>query len=236
MTPEAQDRTPEVLCLAHVEGLAIRPIERTIRPPAVLQGYTRGMTTWRCLVCGCDFDEAQAKRRRRHEPPIGSVVVQTCSSACEEKREAARAQARRERRARHERRVHRVRKRRRNATRPRGYWRRRYRRLRVPRELAWRCRECNCTFAEAQAKRRRHGERAIRSLLARTCSARCRRIYRTRIIRRWDRLHPEAVKEYQRRAMLKRRRKRAAMRRGSRDVQRRAKGGAPLARRARLLP
>ncbi len=86
-----------------------------------------------------------------------------------------------------------------------GYWRRRYRRLRVPREQAWRCRECGCGFAEAQAKRRRRGEREIRSLKARTCSARCRSIYRTRIIRRWDGEHPEAVREYGRRAHLRKR-------------------------------
>ncbi len=59
---------------------------------------------------------------------------------------------------------------RRRRTRPEGYWRRRYRRLRVPREQAWRCRECGCTFEEAQAKRRRRGEPPIKSLLARTCA------------------------------------------------------------------
>ncbi len=75
-----------------------------------------------------------------------------------------------------------------------SYWLLRYRRLRVPRELVWRCQECRCSFREAQAKRRRRGEREIRSLKARTCSAACRRMYRTRIIRRWDRLHPERVK------------------------------------------
>jgi hypothetical protein len=32
---------------------------------------------WHCVICGCDFDEAQAKRRRRGEPPIASVVAQT---------------------------------------------------------------------------------------------------------------------------------------------------------------
>jgi hypothetical protein len=77
--------------------------------------------------------------------------------------------------------------------------------LRVRRELVWRCRECNCSFAKAQAKRRRHGERAIRSLKARTCCARCRSIYRTKIIRRWERQHPDAVSEHRRRASLKRR-------------------------------
>ena len=40
--------------------------------------------------------------------------------------------------------------------RPKGYWLRRYRRLR-----AWRCRECGCTFKQAQAKRRRRGEGEI---------------------------------------------------------------------------
>jgi rubredoxin len=154
-------------------------------------GYTRRVTTWRCVICGCDFDEAQARRRRRHEPPISSVKVQTCSRACEEKRQAARDET----------------------TRPKGYWLRRYRRLRLPRERSWRCRECSCSFGEAQTKRRRRGEQEIGSLKARTCSASCRRTYRTRIIRRWDRLHPEAVREQWRRADLKRRRKRLAMKR-----------------------
>ena len=163
------------------------------------------MTTWRCRVCGCDLDEAQRRRRRRHEPPIGSVVVQTCSKACEEKRQAARAEARRERRSRREPRVRRVRRPRRSPTKPKGYWLRRYRRLRVPRELVWRCRECNCSFAEAQAKRRRHAERPIRSLNARTCCARCRSIYRAKIIRRWEREHPEAVREHRRTASRKKR-------------------------------
>jgi hypothetical protein len=75
--------------------------------------------------------------------------------------------------------------------------------IRLPRERAWRCRECGCSFEEAQAKRRRRGEREIRTLLARTCSARCRTIYRTRIIRCWDREHPEAAREHQRRVYLK---------------------------------
>ena len=172
------------------------------------------MTTWRCVICGCDFDQAQAKRRRRREPFIRSIVVQTCSRACEEQRQSARVKVRRERRALRKRRVTTVHtkrrsfskvRRRRRVIRPEGYWLRRYRRLRVPREQAWRCRHCGCSFAQAQAKRRRRAEREIRSLLAKTCSARCRTTYRTRIIRRWEREHPEAAREHRRRAYLKRR-------------------------------
>jgi hypothetical protein len=59
----------------------------------------------------------------------------------------------------------------------------------------------------------RRGEPAIRLLKARTCSAHCRRIYRTRIIHRWERLHPEKVEEYSRRANAKKRRKRLVMKR-----------------------
>lgn len=58
------------------------------------------MASWRCVICGCDFDEAHAKRRRRREPPIATVKVQTCSRECEEKRKAARAEAQRQRRKR----------------------------------------------------------------------------------------------------------------------------------------
>lgn len=153
------------------------------------------MATWRCVTCGCNFDQAQAKRRRRHEPPIATVRAQTCS----------RTEADRMRRLRQERRVRkpkirpqrqRVRKVRRKRQRSivgrEGYWlRRRYRRLRVPRELAWRCRECGCSFKMAQAKRRQRGEREIKSLLARTCSEACRSSHTTEIKRRWNREHPE---------------------------------------------
>lgn len=104
------------------------------------------MTLWRCAICGCDFDEAQAKRQ------------------------AAQAGARRERRARRKLQVRESPRKRRRVIRPKGY-RRRYRWLRVPRELAWRCRECGCMFKAAQAKRRRRGEREIRSLKTKTCSA-----------------------------------------------------------------
>jgi hypothetical protein len=97
------------------------------------------MPNRRCVICGCDFDRPQAKRRRRHEPPITSVKVQTCSRTCEEKRQ------------------------RRRVIRPESYWLRRYRRLRLPRERAWRCRECGCSFEVARTKRRRRGEQEIQS-------------------------------------------------------------------------
>jgi rubredoxin len=174
------------------------------------------MVHWHCSECGCGYDEAQTKRRRRGEPPIGSVIVQTCSRACEEKRQDRLERARQERRARERRRAGGARRRRRRTTNPSDYWRRRYRRLRAPHERSWRCRECGCSFSEAQAKRRRRGEPAIRSLKMRTCSAHCRSIYRTRIIRRWERLHPKKTREYWHRARAKRRRKRLAMKHGRR--------------------
>ncbi len=66
---------------------------------------------------------------------------------------------------------------------------------------------------EAQGKRRRRGEPEIRALRARTCSAVCRRTYRSRIIRRWEGLNPETVEEYWRRAKAKQRQKRLARKR-----------------------
>lgn len=97
------------------------------------------------------------------------------------------------------------RKRRRRIISREGHWLRRYRRLRVPRELAWKCRECGCSFKTAQVKRRRRGEQEIRSLLARTCSARCRRAQSGRLARHWNSLHPEAIREYVRRTWLRKR-------------------------------
>ena len=55
------------------------------------------------------------------------------------------------------------------------------------------CRECGCTFKAAQPKRRRRGEREIGSLLAKTCSARCRWLHSARLSRRWNREHRDPV-------------------------------------------
>ena len=55
-----------------------------LAPGAGMDGRLGLWRRGRCVICGCDFDEAQAKRRRRQESPIASVVVQTCSWACEQ--------------------------------------------------------------------------------------------------------------------------------------------------------
>ncbi len=40
------------------------------------------MQEWHCSECGCSFDEAQEKRRQRHEPLIRTVQEQRCSAEC----------------------------------------------------------------------------------------------------------------------------------------------------------
>ncbi len=51
------------------------------------------MDLWRCTICGCDYDEAQAKRRRRGERAIRQVGIVVCSAACWRKRESLQTMA-----------------------------------------------------------------------------------------------------------------------------------------------
>src|SRR5574341_450967 len=43
---------------------------------------------WRCVICGCSYDAAQAKRRRRGEPPISQARTVVCSAECRRRAQA----------------------------------------------------------------------------------------------------------------------------------------------------